>query len=394
MAGAAMAYDVAIVGAGPAGSIAALVLARRGLRVALVVDAVRGGGNPRRGETLAPAAAAAVSRLGLSDEMARLHMPCVSGFRSRWGSARVATRPALLVPDAKSMAVDRGLFDATIRDAAIAAGAVMLTAFVRGVRPGRRGWDVSLGQKGNIAAHFVIDAAGRGARFARRVGARLAVVDELVAITAVLAPDEGDADRTVEIESHPNGWLFSTLDADGSRIVSFFTDRDLFPGHMLKHPGALLDRILARSQFVPLRAASQRRSSMRLWPAATLFLDNAVCSGLMAIGDAAQTRDPLSSQGIAAAIEDAESAATALLSAVDGDSVAIEQHEQQRQQKIVGYLRERQKHYAAERRWANSPFWQRRQSIALLTTKPLQRGPAPRTRSRPLAEDTEALPHG
>jgi flavin-dependent dehydrogenase len=76
------------------------------------------------------------------------------------------------------------------------------------------------------------------------------------------------------------------------------------------------------------------------------------------VGDAARTLDPLSGQGIEAAMTSAIRAAGALLGPcrarglAEFDRETVEQHH--------GHLAGRLAHYGRERRWASSPFWRRR----------------------------------
>src|SRR5260221_10641024 len=68
-------YDVAVLGAGPAGSVAATVLARAGVRVALLGFPPQRPQDIRRGETLAPLAASVLARLELTDRIAPCRLP-------------------------------------------------------------------------------------------------------------------------------------------------------------------------------------------------------------------------------------------------------------------------------------------------------------------------------
>ncbi|HYG83191.1 MAG TPA: FAD-dependent oxidoreductase, partial [Pyrinomonadaceae bacterium] len=81
------AYDVAIVGGGPAGAAAALTLSRAGRRV-LLVDANQPSAF-KIGEALPPAARPLLSDLGLWDGIAADgHLPCY-GNLSAWGAQRL-----------------------------------------------------------------------------------------------------------------------------------------------------------------------------------------------------------------------------------------------------------------------------------------------------------------
>src|SRR3954453_9882756 len=117
-------FDVLVVGAGPAGSIAALVLARAGARVALVDKATF----PRDkacGDLIGPRGVQLLDDLGIDvpgagviDDMVvvgptgrRVELPCPPGI----------TYPG------RALAVPRARFDALLRDAAVEAGAVPYT---------------------------------------------------------------------------------------------------------------------------------------------------------------------------------------------------------------------------------------------------------------------------
>ena len=126
--------DAVVVGAGPAGSTAALVLARGGARVALVDKATFGRdkacgdlvGTPGAGVAgvARPGAARAVGRSGRWWWSARPGGGCCS--RPEQGAP---------IPD-HGVAVTRLRFDAWLRDAAIAAGAEPVTGRVAAVRAG------------------------------------------------------------------------------------------------------------------------------------------------------------------------------------------------------------------------------------------------------------------
>jgi geranylgeranyl reductase family protein len=113
-------FDVLVVGSGPAGSIAALVLARGGARVALV-DKARFPRDKACGDLVGPRAVQVLDDLGLDVPDARtvgdmvvvgptgrrVQLPCFEGL----------TYPG------HALAVPRLAFDVRLRDAAVAAGA-------------------------------------------------------------------------------------------------------------------------------------------------------------------------------------------------------------------------------------------------------------------------------
>jgi len=352
--------DVAVIGGGPAGSVAALVLANAALNVVLLHSSENAEADVAFAETLSPAAAPVLARLRLLENGTLDEMPRIPSFVSRWGSPHLVSRPAFVVPDAPTFSIDRRKLDSALRNSAEARGAKIVFGRVCSVTRGFRLWHVQCRDGESVGARFIIDASGRGAHFARRAGARLVAVDKLVASMRVYEATPEDDDRSVVIESTPNGWWFTTLDASGNRVVSFFTDGDLLGSARSVHG---FDSVPVISHALGSRR--RRRYSERICSAATLALDRVSVPGMLAIGDAAQTSDPLSSLGIAAALEDAESAAARL--AADFESHAeqcLEEHEYHRRVRLAGYLRERCSYYSTEDRWSDRPFWRRRQDRA------------------------------
>ncbi|MFL5034973.1 MAG: NAD(P)/FAD-dependent oxidoreductase [Microvirga sp.] len=123
-------YDLAIAGAGPAGSVPGYLAARAGLRV-LVAERSHFDG-PKPGETAPPELRPLLARVGLShvlDESTHTEAPAVV---SVWGNAQPAERPHILSPFGNGFHLDRRAFDERLAQAAGQAGArcVSRQAFV------------------------------------------------------------------------------------------------------------------------------------------------------------------------------------------------------------------------------------------------------------------------
>lgn len=165
------AADVVVVGAGPAGSATALLLARLGHDVALVDRAEFPRAKPC-GDCLSAGAAAVLRRLGLLDAVQRLP----HGRLREWhivapGGSRFAGRVA--DPPGAAMAVERRLLDAVIADAAISAGArlhqgVRVNALLQHADGTVCGVDTD---QGPLRARLVVGADGLRSVVARRLGA-------------------------------------------------------------------------------------------------------------------------------------------------------------------------------------------------------------------------------
>ncbi len=150
------AWDVVVVGAGPAGSVAARGLAREGLRV-LLVDGQR---FPRRkvcGACVGPGARERLRREGLEDVVRRLGPVELGVLELRAGTA--AAEIAL----EGQWALTRARLDSGLVDAAVEAGVTFRDRVaVRSVAPERgRAGGVSLETSaGALRARVVVDAAG------------------------------------------------------------------------------------------------------------------------------------------------------------------------------------------------------------------------------------------
>lgn len=112
-------WDCVVIGAGPAGSLTARELARRGRRVLLVEK----GSFPRWkvcGACLGAAGVGVLERVGLGELPAALNATAVRRTELRWRSRTIDT------PMRGMMAVSRGALDAALARAAVDAGAMFI----------------------------------------------------------------------------------------------------------------------------------------------------------------------------------------------------------------------------------------------------------------------------
>ncbi|MFJ1707072.1 NAD(P)/FAD-dependent oxidoreductase [Kitasatospora sp. NPDC088346] len=349
-------YDVVVAGAGPAGAAAALALVRAG-RTVLLADAGRGPAPV--GEALPAAARVLLRDLGADRALTGGHLPCRSN-RSAWGSAALGSLDSILDPHGHGWHLDRQLFDRQLRACARAQGARLATGTA--VRPRARtsdgGWTVELRGRGTAHCRWLVDATGRGARIATVCGARRLVRDRLLAVHLTLgAAAPPSADTTTTVEAAPDGWWYTAPLPAGRRLLAWYTDADLPAAR-----GPLADRLAVTRHIRPLTGGHPwpRDVTPRRAPAHTARLDTFSGDGWTAAGDAAVAFDPLSSQGILTALFTGMSAGQAVHAHLAGDPAALDEYAHTVAAVGTAYLRNHRTHYAAERRWHDRPFWQRR----------------------------------
>lgn len=340
-----MEVDVLVVGAGPAGATAALNLAGR--RRVLLIDYREPGGRAV-GESLAPAARRLLQDMGLwAAFQAQGNRPCY-GHRSVWGGPEVVEADALRDPDGPGWLVDRERFDGWLRDTAAARGAMCLApARVEALEWDGAGWQAQIRGR-TVRAGVVIDAAGRFAPVARRLGARRRVDGRLVCSWQL--GRAADTAGMTFVEAVRDGWWYSAPLPDGKRVVAYHTDSDL---PRQGETGPHLEALLRECGFVP-------EGPRRMMVASGGVLEPCAGRGWFAAGDAAVRFDPLSAQGIFNALYTGLAAAVSADDWLRGDDGAIARYQREIASIYGAYQAHCRQWYGLERRWGDSPFWARR----------------------------------
>jgi flavin-dependent dehydrogenase len=352
--------DLLVLGGGPAGSSAALALALAGAGASVVVAERSRYEAFRVGETLPPDAIVPITKLG-ADRVLRdgphLRSP---GTVSAWGSDAAYENDFIFSPYGHGWHLDRRRFDESLSDAAATAGATVIReARALDCERRRNGWQVLLGTsrgRVTVSARWVADATGRSSWLGLRQGASRVSHDRLVGIAGVFAC-EADDFRTY-VETRPTGWWYSAILPDNRGIAVFFTDADL---HDLTPLGRreLWNEQLRRSRLTRERVGDALLDFCpRVLPASSTILSQVAGAGWLALGDAACTIDPLSSQGILWALSSGIEAAEAILDAKPDE--AAERYAGRLDRRFREYLNTRRTFYSAERRWPDSLFWKRR----------------------------------
>ena len=343
-------YDAAIVGSGPAGSIAALILARTGRKV-VIIDRERT--SPRKvGESLPAAARPLLNHLGLLPllESGR-HKPSF-GNRSAWGTDKLDFNDFINDPNGLGWHLDRARFDLDLMIAAQNAGVEWINSHVGDVMADGNGWRIE-GSGWEIDSQWLLDATGRRAYVGAKMGVHRLRDDDLTAVYGWFKPlDQSDDPRPL-VESASDGWWYSARLPDTSIVAVFHTNATT-AANIARSP-ALWNKLVATTKHTRgVLAGSLNLGALQFAEACGARLSRFGGNNWLATGDAALSFDPLSSQGIFNALY------TGMAAAVAVDTGDVAAYSDRLQQIRSVYLNKNQMYYAAETRFAEKIFWRRR----------------------------------
>ncbi len=315
------AWDAVVVGAGPAGSVAALVLARAGARVALV-DRSAFPRDKACGDLIGPRGVRELQRLGIRvPEAGRGSDLVVVGPTGR--RARLPAHAGRTYAD-HGIIVPRRSFDDALRTEAISAGATPVAARIV---------DVERTGDGGIARVLAHDGGGLGGRFVIGADGALSPIAHLTGLLDPEAALWGFAIRGY-LDAHVPVPLLALLDEQPGRI---------FPGYGWLFPGAsgranigiglalprrqrppvglreelagLRDRLRTTGDLPPGSSFGPLTGGwLRMGRAGSRVAD----TNVLLVGDAAGLVNPLQGEGIAEAMTSGRLAAEAILSETSG----------------------------------------------------------------------------
>jgi flavin-dependent dehydrogenase len=300
--------DVAIIGAGPAGSAAARLLAAWGHSVVVMGRPPR---HPPLAESLPPSCTKLFEHIGVREAMDAANFVRATGNTVQWAGRELRVEPfdvGLL-----GYQVARNDLDALLANEARSMGAVVHEdATVRDVIRESDNWRVSFDRSSGpdeCRALWVLDASGRSGVLARRGWRRADGGSRTIAMAAIWESSSGwpmDEPSHTLVESYDGGWAWSVPVTSRRRFVTVMIDPGLTTVAGRAELAGSYHAELEKTTAV--RALAQRATPVGdVWGCDASSYHSEQVSGdhALLLGDAASFVDPLSSFGVKKALASA-----------------------------------------------------------------------------------------
>ncbi|MHA1537087.1 MAG: flavin-dependent monooxygenase QhpG [Alphaproteobacteria bacterium] len=336
--------EITVIGAGPAGAVTAILLARRGYDVLMLS---RVGGLPRI-EGFSQRVLEVLDAHGLGEALSAVGPPV--GREAVWNGEAAARN--------LEYATERNAFDAGLwRDAEANGVRCLQTTKVSLAGDSEAPLVRAVGAGGEAfenAPRFLVEARGRAAPYGR---ARPIVGAETTALTRRIEGHELEPGTMVE--AFADGWAWYVCDGERAFLQIFVDSAGGLPKRAAlaalfdAHAAKLVETNAAIAPGRPAGPVSTRNAAPRL--AGRILAGSGI-----RVGDAASAPDPLSGNGVFAALGSALSAAAVVHTSIqtpDNRALAQRFYEERTQDGFLRFARVGRDFYAMEERWAARKFW-------------------------------------
>ncbi|MFT2112215.1 NAD(P)/FAD-dependent oxidoreductase [Marinomonas sp. 2405UD68-3] len=348
------AFDVIVIGGGPAGLVSALLMARTGKKVAILDKPAEV--NEKVGESMPATTNRLLKKLDLPLLSQRKH-DFIAGSESYW-AGQYEQQDFIHHLQGCDWRLDRLQFESDLHHLAKESGAQFFFDRLSNLYKNPHGWELETDEKHTLHADFIIDASGRSSVLSRHLSLEKEKGEPLVALWASVEIDDNSYQSMTTntlLESQENGWWYAARLPNKKLLVIYHTSASN-AGTITKRPSHWLDELtqtnvlskhLPLERFINSKLNANNARSNRL---TTPYGENwAAC------GDAAVSFDPLSSQGLYNAI----ATAAMLHKALQGDNreSALEKYGQSLERVAYIYQQKRQQYYQQAYDHYQTDFW-------------------------------------
>lgn len=357
--------DFVVFGGGPAGSGAAIGLARKNARVILFE---RGrSSQPKPGEIVEASVQRPLRELGIWDDFLSLRSLRSAGTLSAWDSEQPFEASSIRNPWGGGFLIDRSAFEAFLLSKAQESGVrVVCGAAAIELTPpanGRRtvSWREAC-ECFEARPAMYIEATGRGGGVTGPN--RRERHDDLVALLRYTRVERSDdRDLRLHIEAAADGWWYAAALPHGVSVAAFLTDAHHVPSGSIARRQFFGDQMKA-TKLIREGFGNAVTEHIRVAPANSSIRLQLNGSDWVAIGDAAAAYDPLAGLGVVAAL----SKGVAIARLLTGEASAVSasaRYAAIERQSFQNYLAGRRSIYGRQDHWKDRPFWQQRTAVKI-----------------------------
>ena len=303
-------FDAAIIGAGPAGAAAAISLAGKGHRVALI-DKEKFPRGKLCGDFINPVNWPILRELGVENDILSSEHGKVRAFRitACSGEHAQAHLPAQSGGPEFGLGLSRTIFDLVLLRKAEQKGAVVLQGCrIKSLEREPRGWELLLDHApgdGAIHAPVVVSADGRNSSVAHRLGLTSAAETQGRSVGFQMNLDAPDAIRgNIDIHLFPGGYAGVVGLGGNSFNLCLAVDKKRLPQQ--RQVEFLSESLLPQNPYLrELLLTSRRVGEVKATYPVYFKPRRCLADGIVFIGDAARVNEPVSGEGIYFAMKSA-----------------------------------------------------------------------------------------